>query len=118
MSAWPVRQLVAEGPDMSSEASDLSLVQLAQKGDAGAFDALVRRYQHKVVKLVMRYVRDPAEAEDVAQEAFIKAYRALPRFRGEEASGWRGWFGQDSGEKALPPNSRHKGTSAAAASHP
>ena len=85
MSAWPVRQLVAEGPDMSSEASDLSLVQLAQKGDAGAFDALVRRYQHKVVKLVMRYVRDPAEAEDVAQEAFIKAYRALPRFRGDSA---------------------------------
>jgi len=85
MSAWPVRQLVAETPDMSSEASDLSLVQLAQKGDAGAFDALVRRYQHKVVKLVMRYVRDPAEAEDVAQEAFIKAYRALPRFRGDSA---------------------------------
>ena len=70
---------------MSSETSDLSLVQLAQKGDAGAFDALVRRYQHKVVKLVMRYVRDPAEAEDVAQEAFIKAYRALPRFRGDSA---------------------------------
>lgn len=70
---------------MSSEASDLSLVQLAQRGDAGAFDALVRRYQHKVVKLVMRYVRDPAEAEDVAQEAFIKAYRALPRFRGDSA---------------------------------
>ena len=70
---------------MSTEASDLSLVQLAQRGDAGAFDALVRRYQHKVVKLVMRYVRDPAEAEDVAQEAFIKAYRALPRFRGDSA---------------------------------
>ena len=45
----------------------------------------MRRYQHKVVKLVMRYVRDPAEAEDVAQEAFIKAYRALPRFRGDSA---------------------------------
>lgn len=70
---------------MSTEQSDLSLVQLAQRGDAGAFDALVRRYQHKVVKLVLRYVRDPAEAEDIAQEAFIKAYRALPRFRGESA---------------------------------
>ncbi|MFZ9709560.1 MAG: RNA polymerase sigma factor RpoE [Steroidobacteraceae bacterium] len=70
---------------MSAEDSDLSLVELAQRGDTGAFDALVRRYQHKVVKLVMRYVRDPAEAEDVAQEAFIKAYRALPRFRGESA---------------------------------
>lgn len=71
--------------DMTSEQSDLALVQLAQRGDAGAFDALVRRYQHKVVKLVLRYVRDPAEAEDIAQEAFIKAYRALPRFRGDSA---------------------------------
>jgi len=70
---------------MSADDSDLSLVQLAQRGDSGAFDALVRRYQHKVVKLVMRYVRDAAEAEDIAQEAFIKAYRALPRFRGDSA---------------------------------
>ena len=70
---------------MTSEQSDLALVQLAQRGDPGAFDALVRRYQHKVVKLVLRYVRDPAEAEDIAQEAFIKAYRALPRFRGDSA---------------------------------
>lgn len=75
---------------MSADDSDLSLVELAQRGDTGAFDALVRRYQHKVVKLVMRYVRDPAEAEDVAQEAFIKAYRALPRFRGE--SGFYTWL--------------------------
>ncbi|MFM8516300.1 MAG: RNA polymerase sigma factor RpoE [Nevskiaceae bacterium] len=70
---------------MSAEASDLSLVQLAQRGDTAAFDALVLRYQHKVVNLVMRYVRDPSEAEDIAQEAFIKAYRALPRFRGDSA---------------------------------
>lgn len=70
---------------MTSEQSDLALVQLAQRGDPGAFDALVRLYQHKVVKLVLRYVRDPAEAEDIAQEAFIKAYRALPRFRGDSA---------------------------------
>ena len=70
---------------VSADDSDLSLVQLAQRGDSGAFDALVRRYQHKVVKLVMRYVRDAAEAEDIAQEAFIKAYRALPRFRGDSA---------------------------------
>jgi RNA polymerase sigma-70 factor (ECF subfamily) len=45
----------------------------------------VRKYQHKVVKLVLRYVRNPAEAEDIAQEAFIKAYRALPQFRGDSA---------------------------------
>ena len=50
-----------------------------------AFDLLVRKYQHKVVKLVLRYVRNPAEAEDIAQEAFIKAYRALPQFRGDSA---------------------------------
>ena len=70
---------------MIADASDLSLVQRAQAGDKGAFDALVLKYQHKVVKLVARYVRDPSEAEDVAQDAFIKAYRALPRFRGDSA---------------------------------
>ncbi|MEY4761043.1 MAG: polymerase sigma factor [Pseudomonadota bacterium] len=70
---------------MSADASDLSLVQRVQRGDKGAFDVLVRKYQHKVVKLVMRYMRDPADAEDVAQEAFIKAYRALPQFRGDSA---------------------------------
>jgi RNA polymerase sigma-70 factor (ECF subfamily) len=70
---------------MSADASDLSLVQRVQRGDKSAFDVLVRKYQHKVVKLVMRYMRDPADAEDVAQEAFIKAYRALPQFRGDSA---------------------------------
>ena len=70
---------------MSADTSDLSLVQRVQRGDKSAFDLLVRKYQHKVVKLVMRYMRDPADAEDVAQEAFIKAYRALPQFRGDSA---------------------------------
>ena len=70
---------------MSADTSDLSLVRRVQRGDKGAFDALVLKYQHKVVKLVMRYVRNPAEAEDIAQEAFIKAYRALPQFRGDSA---------------------------------
>jgi RNA polymerase sigma-70 factor (ECF subfamily) len=70
---------------MSADVSDLSLVRRVQSGDKGAFDALVRKYQHKLVKLVMRYVRNPAEAEDIAQEAFIKAYRALPQFRGDSA---------------------------------
>src|ERR1700752_5441464 len=70
---------------MSADASDLSLVRRVQRGDKGAFDALVLKYQHKLVKLVMRYVRNPAEAEDIAQEAFIKAYRALPPFRGDSA---------------------------------
>src|SRR6195952_4034915 len=70
---------------MSADVTDLSLVRRVQGGDKGAFDALVRKYQHKLVKLVMRYVRNPAEAEDIAQEAFIKAYRALPQFRGDSA---------------------------------
>jgi RNA polymerase sigma-70 factor (ECF subfamily) len=70
---------------MTADASDLSLVQRVQRGDKGAFDVLVLKYQHKVVKLVMRYVRNPAEAEDIAQDAFIKAYRALPQVRGDSA---------------------------------
>ena len=70
---------------MVADAGDLSLVRRVQAGDRSAFDLLVLKYQHKVVKLVMRYMRDPAEAEDVAQEAFIKAYRALPQFRGDSA---------------------------------
>src|ERR1700727_3974271 len=74
----------AEAP-MSADISDLSLVRRVQRGDKGAFDALVLKYHHKLVKLVMRYVRNPAEAEDIAQEAFIKAYRALPQFRGDSA---------------------------------
>ena len=70
---------------MGADASDLSLVRRVQRGERGAYDLLVLKYQHKVVKLVMRYLRDPADAEDVAQEAFIKAYRALPQFRGDSA---------------------------------
>lgn len=70
---------------MGPDASDLSLVQRVQRGERSAYDLLVLKYQHKVVKLVMRYLRDPADAEDVAQEAFVKAYRALPQFRGDSA---------------------------------
>ncbi len=65
--------------------SDQALVERVQAGDRSAFDVLVTRYQHKVVKLVMRFVRDQSEAQDVTQEAFLKAYRALPRFRGDSA---------------------------------
>ena len=70
---------------MSNQASDQKLVKRVQKGDKGAFDLLVLKYQHKIVNLIMRYVRDPELALDIAQEAFIKAYRALPRFRGDSA---------------------------------
>lgn len=65
--------------------SDQMLVARVQRGDKTAFDALVRKYQHKIVKLVTRYVHDSSEALDVAQEAFIKAYRAIPGFRGDSA---------------------------------
>ena len=65
--------------------SDRTLVERVQRGDKAAFDVLVRKYQHKIVKLVTRYVHDSTEALDVAQEAFIKAYRALPGFRGDSA---------------------------------
>ena len=70
---------------MVADASDLSLVRRVQRGERGAYDLLVLKYQHKVVKLVMRSLRNPADAEDVAQEAFVKAYRALPQFRGDSA---------------------------------
>lgn len=64
---------------------DRELVQRVQKGDKRAFDLLVRKYQVKIIKLISRYVHDPSEALDVSQEAFLKAYRALPGFRGDSA---------------------------------
>ena len=70
---------------MSNESTDKELVKRVQKGDKCAFDLLVLKYEQKIVNLVMRYVRDPEQALDISQEAFIKAYRALPRFRGDSA---------------------------------
>ncbi|MDK2777663.1 MAG: RNA polymerase sigma factor RpoE [Pseudomonadota bacterium] len=63
--------------------TDRQLVARVQKGDQRAFDLLVIKYQHRILALVSRYISDFAEAQDVTQEAFIKAYRALPSFRGE-----------------------------------
>jgi len=68
-----------------ADPTDQVLVERVQAGDKRAFDLLVLKYQHKVLKLVSRFVNNPAEAEDVAQEAFLKAYRALPSFRGDSA---------------------------------
>ncbi len=70
---------------MATISTDAQLVRRVQKGDKGAFDLLVLKYQHRIVNLVMRYVRDPDQALDITQEAFLKAYRALGRFRGESA---------------------------------
>lgn len=72
-------------PGMVERSVDQELVARVQKGDKSAFDLLVRKYQHKIAKLVSRYVYDRAEVEDVTQEAFIKAYRAMAGFRGESA---------------------------------
>jgi RNA polymerase sigma-70 factor, ECF subfamily len=65
--------------------ADKQLVERVQRGDKQAFDLLVLKYQHRIIKLVSRYIRDPSDAMDVAQDAFLKAYRALPNFRGESA---------------------------------
>ena len=70
---------------MIPDDNDQQLVQRVQAGDKAAFNLLVLKYQHRVLKLVGRFVSDAAEAEDVAQEAFIKAYRALDSFRGDSA---------------------------------
>lgn len=70
---------------MGKRATDQELVRRVQAGDKKAFDALVLKYQHKIVNLVSRYVHDPATALDVTQEAFIKAYRGLENFRGDSA---------------------------------
>ncbi len=70
---------------MGTSQTDLELVQRVQKGDKKSFDLLVIKYQHKVINLVLRYVHDVDTAQDVAQEAFIKAYRGLKNFRGESA---------------------------------
>lgn len=67
----------------SQQIADKQLVARVQRGDKKAFDLLVLKYQHKIVGLVSRYLRDQDEVLDVTQEAFIKAYRALPRFRGD-----------------------------------
>ncbi len=70
---------------MSSSPTDQQLVVRAKQGDEHAFELLLRKYQHKVLKLIMRYVRDMDEAMDLTQETFIKAWKALPSFRGESA---------------------------------
>lgn len=72
----------ADGSETSQEL-DVELVRRVQRGDQAAFDALVRKYQHRIVALIGRYVSDWSECQDIAQDTFIRAYRALPNFRGE-----------------------------------
>ena len=70
---------------MLTQEEDQQLVERVQRGDKRAFDLLVLKYQHKILGLIVRFVHDTHEAQDVAQEAFIKAYRALGNFRGDSA---------------------------------
>jgi RNA polymerase sigma-70 factor (ECF subfamily) len=70
---------------MGERKLDEELVKRVQRGEKAAFDILVRKYEHKIANVISRYMRDSSEVQDVAQEAFIKAYRALPNFRGDSA---------------------------------
>jgi len=84
LSTGPVVTAGVQG-GVSEAKVDQLLVERVQKGDKRAFDLLIQKYQHRIVSLVSRYVSDSSEAQDVAQEAFIKAYRAIGRFRGDSA---------------------------------
>jgi RNA polymerase sigma-70 factor (ECF subfamily) len=84
LKVGPVQTCGVQG-GVSEVKVDQLLVERVQKGDKRAFDLLIQKYQHRIISLVSRYVSDSSEAQDVAQEAFIKAYRAIGRFRGDSA---------------------------------
>jgi RNA polymerase sigma-70 factor, ECF subfamily len=97
---------------MTERDVDQQLVERVQRGDKHAFDLLVSKYQRKLGRLISRFVRDSAEAEDVTQEAFIKAYRALPGFRGESAFyTWLYRIGINTAKNHLLSNKRRAPTS-------
>jgi RNA polymerase sigma-70 factor (ECF subfamily) len=93
---------------MDVDCFDHSLVQRAQVGECGAFNVLVRKYRHRIMKITLRYTRNNADAEDAVQETFIKAFRALHRFRGEAAfSSWLYRIAVNSAKTALALRARH-----------
>lgn len=97
---------------MGDREADQVLVERVQSGDKQAYGLLVSKYQRKLLRLISRLVRDPAEAEDVAQEAFMKAYRALPSFRGESAFyTWLYRIGVNTAKNWLVANGRRAPTS-------
>lgn len=97
---------------MGDREADQALVERVQSGDKQAYGLLVAKYQRKLLRLISRLVRDPAEAEDVAQESFIKAYRALPGFRGESAFyTWLYRIGVNTAKNWLVANGRRAPTS-------
>ena len=102
---------------MSDREIDQELVRRAQSGEKRAFELLVIKYQRKLARLLGRLVRDQAEVEDVTQEAFIKAYRALPSFRGDSAFyTWLYRIGINTAKNYLAANSRRPPTSTTYAS--
>ena len=97
---------------MADREVDQQLVERVQRGDKHAFDLLVSKYQRRLGRLISRFVRNPAEAEDVTQDAFIKAYRALPGFRGESAFyTWLYRIGINTAKNHLLSNKRRPPTS-------
>ncbi|MDD3609664.1 MAG: RNA polymerase sigma factor RpoE [Halothiobacillaceae bacterium] len=93
---------------MTTEPTDIALVQRAQAGDKGAYDLLVRKYQHRIVRLLSRFVRDPDDVLDLAQDTFIKAWRALGNFRGESAFyTWLYRIAVNTAKNQLAANNRH-----------
>ena len=102
---------------MSDREIDQELVRRAQSGEKRAFELLVIKYQRKLARLLGRLVRDQAEVEDVTQEAFIKAYRALPSFRGDSAFyTWLYRIGINTAKNYLVANARRPPTSTTYAS--
>src|SRR3990167_1913213 len=97
---------------MTDRELDRQLVERAQRGDKHAFELLVSKYQRKLSRLLSRFVKDQAEVEDVAQEAFVKAYRALPSFRGDSAFyTWLCRIGINTAKNYLLANKRRPPTS-------
>ena len=99
-------------PTMSDREIDQQLVERVQRGDKQAFGLLVAKYQRKLARLLSRLIRDPAEVEDVAQETFIKAYKALPAFRGDSAFYtwlYRDKYRQEFSRFARPARTDHNG---------
>ena len=97
---------------MGDREADQALVERVQQGDKQAYGLLVVKYQRKLVRLLSRLIRDPAEVEDVAQETFIKAYRALPNFRGDSAFyTWLYRIGVNTAKNWLVANGRRTPTS-------
>jgi RNA polymerase sigma-70 factor (ECF subfamily) len=97
---------------MGDREADQALVERVQSGDKQAYGLLVSKYQRKLIRLLSRLIRDPAEVEDVAQETFIKAYRALPNFRGDSAFyTWLYRIGVNTAKNWLVANGRRTPTS-------